>query len=328
LVELLGRGGMGEVWRAFDTQTGHVVALKALPPQFADDEMFKQRFWREPAAAAGLNEPHVAPIFDVGEIDRRPYVSTELIDGRDAQTLLTGGPMAPTAAHMRPGAPAEQHFPGAAHMPAGWNSPVWPPESKRSRRGLAIALTGAAVIVIVAVVAAVLLINRGDKASSVPTVASSSARATTAAPPSIDTLLLGADEVDQIMGTSDMLSDGVVTELFESAGTTYSPNECRGVLTSGAPMQFSRSGYTAIREQNVRNASINVGQDVLQYASSDAATKVVDSLAASWESCRGKPVTETTVSTGTQGVLTLQEVATDQHKLFALHDIARSGPKL
>lgn len=53
LIELLGR--MGEVWRAFDTVTERVVALKMLPARFSDDEMFQQRFLREARSAAGLN---------------------------------------------------------------------------------------------------------------------------------------------------------------------------------------------------------------------------------------------------------------------------------
>jgi serine/threonine kinase PknH len=53
LIELIGRGGMGEVWRAFDTATLGIVALKVLPPRFADDSTYQQRFRREAKAAAG-----------------------------------------------------------------------------------------------------------------------------------------------------------------------------------------------------------------------------------------------------------------------------------
>jgi serine/threonine protein kinase len=91
LIELLGRGGMGEVWRAFDTTIDRVVALKVLPPQFADDQMFQERFRRETRAAANLNGPHVVPIHDVGEIDGRLYVTMRLIEGRDLHTILAEG---------------------------------------------------------------------------------------------------------------------------------------------------------------------------------------------------------------------------------------------
>jgi serine/threonine protein kinase len=98
LIELLGRGGMGEVWRAFDTVTERVVAMKVLPSHLADDKVFQQRFRREAKAAAGLNEPHVVPIHDFGEIDGRLYVTMRLIDGQDLQTLLEAGPLEPARA--------------------------------------------------------------------------------------------------------------------------------------------------------------------------------------------------------------------------------------
>jgi serine/threonine protein kinase len=98
LVELLGRGGMGEVWRAFDTATERVVALKVLPANFADDRVFQTRFRREARAAAGLDEPHVVPIHDFGEIDGRLYVTMRLIKGCELQQLLRAGPLPPARA--------------------------------------------------------------------------------------------------------------------------------------------------------------------------------------------------------------------------------------
>jgi serine/threonine kinase PknH len=98
LIELLGRGGMGEVWRAYDTTIGRVVALKVLPPNLADDERFKKRFRREARAAAILDEPHVVPIYDFGEIDGRLYVTMRLIEGRDMQAILADGPLEPLRA--------------------------------------------------------------------------------------------------------------------------------------------------------------------------------------------------------------------------------------
>ena len=98
LIELLGRGGMGEVWRAYDTVTDRVVALKVLPANFAEDSVFQQRFRREAHAAAQLNEPHVVPIHTYGEIDGRLFVDMRLIEGRDLQTVLTDGPLSPDRA--------------------------------------------------------------------------------------------------------------------------------------------------------------------------------------------------------------------------------------
>src|SRR6202048_755408 len=91
LIELLGRGGMGEVWRAFDTTFDRVVAMKLLPANFADDRTFRERLGREARAAAGLDEPHVIPIYDFGEIEGRLYVTMRLINGRDLQALLESG---------------------------------------------------------------------------------------------------------------------------------------------------------------------------------------------------------------------------------------------
>ena len=98
LVSVLGRGGMGEVWRAHDTATDRTVAVKLLPPQLVDDDTYVQRFRREAHAAARLNSPHVIPIHNYGEIDGRLYVDMRLIEGRDLQSVLAEGPLEPARA--------------------------------------------------------------------------------------------------------------------------------------------------------------------------------------------------------------------------------------
>ena len=100
LLELLGRGGMGEVRRAHDPTIDRVIALKVLPPNFAGDKVYEERFRREARAAAGLDEPHVVPIFDFGDVEGRLYVTMRLIQGQDLQALLEAGPLPPERAVM------------------------------------------------------------------------------------------------------------------------------------------------------------------------------------------------------------------------------------
>ena len=100
LLELLGRGGMGEVWRAHDPTIDRVIALKVLSPNFAGDKVYEERFRREARAAAGLDEPHVVPIFDFGDVEGRLYVTMRLIQGQDLQALLEAGPLPPERAVM------------------------------------------------------------------------------------------------------------------------------------------------------------------------------------------------------------------------------------
>ena len=98
LLNLLGRGGMGEVYQAHDTSTDRVVAIKLLPAHLAGDEDFRQRFLREARIAASLNEPHVVPIHRFGELDGRLYVDMRFIEGRDLSKILAEGPLAPARA--------------------------------------------------------------------------------------------------------------------------------------------------------------------------------------------------------------------------------------
>jgi len=98
LLTLLGRGGMGEVWRAYDTETSRIVAVKVLPAQLIDDDLFQQRFRREARVAASLNDPHVVPIHHFGEIDGKLYVDMRLIEGRDLDSMLRGGRIDPIRA--------------------------------------------------------------------------------------------------------------------------------------------------------------------------------------------------------------------------------------
>ena len=94
--ELLGRGGMGEVHRAFDTEHERHVALKRLPATAGDE--FRARFRREAKLVAGLSEPHVIPIHAHGEIDGRLYLDMALIDGPDLKRVLADGPLSPARA--------------------------------------------------------------------------------------------------------------------------------------------------------------------------------------------------------------------------------------
>jgi serine/threonine protein kinase len=98
LTRLLGKGGMGEVYEAYDTAKGRTVALKILSDHLSTDATFRMRFQRESQAAAILQEPHVIPIHDWGEIDGQLYIDMRLVQGRTLSELLQEGPLEPARA--------------------------------------------------------------------------------------------------------------------------------------------------------------------------------------------------------------------------------------
>ena len=85
---LVGRGGMGVVYRATDLSLERPVALKLVAPELAEDERFRERFLREPRLAASLDHPHVIPIYEAGEHDGQLYLAMRFVEGSDLRTIL------------------------------------------------------------------------------------------------------------------------------------------------------------------------------------------------------------------------------------------------
>ncbi len=108
--EPIGRGGMGDVFAATDSELGRRVAVKVLAERYADDDSSRKRFEREALAAARLSgHPHVVTIYDVGEWDGRPFIVME---------LLTGGTVAERVAQG--GVPREEALTGSSRLPKRW----------------------------------------------------------------------------------------------------------------------------------------------------------------------------------------------------------------
>jgi serine/threonine-protein kinase len=98
VIGLLGKGGMGEVYEAYDTDKNRTVALKILADGLSNDPTFRTRFQRESQAAAILQEPHVIPIHDWGEIDGRLFIEMRLVRGQTLDELIAKGPLEPSRA--------------------------------------------------------------------------------------------------------------------------------------------------------------------------------------------------------------------------------------
>jgi serine/threonine protein kinase len=95
---VLGRGGMGVVYRATELALDRPVALKLIAPELAGDTPFRERFLRESRLAASIDHAGILPVYAAGEADGELYLATRFVDGTDLRSILDGGPLPPQRA--------------------------------------------------------------------------------------------------------------------------------------------------------------------------------------------------------------------------------------
>src|SRR2546421_12792646 len=97
ILDRIGAGGMGDVYRARDTRLGRTVAIKVLPAELAGDEARRERLLREARAAASLSHPNIAALYEIGEDRGRLFLVFEFVPGKTLKTEIGGGPVHPRA---------------------------------------------------------------------------------------------------------------------------------------------------------------------------------------------------------------------------------------